>query len=65
MNRLAMTAVAAIAATSLAACTTGTNSSNTNPTGAIKARAVTWLLSDAASFVTGCAMPVDGGMTAQ
>ncbi len=45
MNRLAMTAVAAIAATSLAACTTGTNSSNTNPTGAIKARAVTWLLS--------------------
>ncbi|MGH7917298.1 MAG: SDR family oxidoreductase [Candidatus Binataceae bacterium] len=29
------------------------------------AEAVTWLLSDAASFVTGCAMPVDGGMTAQ
>jgi NAD(P)-dependent dehydrogenase (short-subunit alcohol dehydrogenase family) len=29
------------------------------------AEAVTWLLSDAASFVTGCAMPVDGAMTAQ
>lgn len=29
------------------------------------AEAVTWLMSDAASFVTGCAMPVDGGMTAQ
>lgn len=29
------------------------------------AEAVVWLLSDAASFVTGCAMPVDGGMTAQ
>jgi NAD(P)-dependent dehydrogenase (short-subunit alcohol dehydrogenase family) len=29
------------------------------------AEAVIWLLSDAASFVTGCAMPVDGGMTAQ
>jgi NAD(P)-dependent dehydrogenase (short-subunit alcohol dehydrogenase family) len=29
------------------------------------AEAVTWLLSDAASFVTGAAMPVDGGMVAQ
>jgi NAD(P)-dependent dehydrogenase (short-subunit alcohol dehydrogenase family) len=29
------------------------------------AEAVAWLLSDAASFVTGCAMPIDGGMTAQ
>ena len=29
------------------------------------AEAATWLLSDAASFVTGCAMPIDGGMTAQ
>jgi NAD(P)-dependent dehydrogenase (short-subunit alcohol dehydrogenase family) len=29
------------------------------------AEAVTWLLSDHASFVTGCAMPVDGAMTAQ
>ncbi|NNL86125.1 MAG: SDR family oxidoreductase, partial [Myxococcales bacterium] len=27
--------------------------------------AVAWLLSDAASLVTGVAMPVDGGMTAQ
>lgn len=27
--------------------------------------AATWLLSDMVSFVTGCAMPVDGGMTAQ
>jgi len=26
---------------------------------------VTWLLSDAASFVTGASMPVDGGMIAQ
>ena len=29
------------------------------------AEAVTWLLSDGASFVTGAAMPVDGGMVAQ
>jgi NAD(P)-dependent dehydrogenase (short-subunit alcohol dehydrogenase family) len=29
------------------------------------AEAVVWLCSDAASFVTGMAMPVDGGMTAQ
>jgi NAD(P)-dependent dehydrogenase (short-subunit alcohol dehydrogenase family) len=29
------------------------------------AEAVAWLCSDAASFVTGMAMPVDGGMTAQ
>jgi NAD(P)-dependent dehydrogenase (short-subunit alcohol dehydrogenase family) len=29
------------------------------------AEAVTWLLSDYASFVTGCAMPVDGAMTAR
>jgi NAD(P)-dependent dehydrogenase (short-subunit alcohol dehydrogenase family) len=29
------------------------------------AEAVTWLLSDYASFVTGCSLPVDGGMTAQ
>lgn len=29
------------------------------------ANAVTWLLSDQASFVTGIALPVDGGYTAQ
>ena len=29
------------------------------------AEAVTWLLSDYASFVTGCAMPVDGALTAR
>ncbi|HVN89227.1 MAG TPA: SDR family oxidoreductase [Candidatus Binataceae bacterium] len=29
------------------------------------AEAATWLLSDYASFVTGCAMPVDGAMTAR
>jgi NAD(P)-dependent dehydrogenase (short-subunit alcohol dehydrogenase family) len=29
------------------------------------AEAVVWLCSDAASFVTGHAMAVDGGMTAQ
>jgi NAD(P)-dependent dehydrogenase (short-subunit alcohol dehydrogenase family) len=29
------------------------------------AEAVMWLCSDAASFVTGHVMPVDGGMTAQ
>jgi NAD(P)-dependent dehydrogenase (short-subunit alcohol dehydrogenase family) len=29
------------------------------------AEAVTWLLSDYASFVTGCALPVDGAMTAR
>lgn len=29
------------------------------------AEAAAWLLSDYASFVTGCAMPVDGAMTAQ
>ena len=29
------------------------------------AEAVVWLCSDAASFVTGLIMPVDGGVTAQ
>jgi NAD(P)-dependent dehydrogenase (short-subunit alcohol dehydrogenase family) len=29
------------------------------------AEAVVWLCSDAASFVTGCSMSVDGGLTAQ